>query len=62
MRSAIVEAQQKRCEVVKNTTEVDFNIEEWWYCWNSQLIFYSKEEFVKPCVRWKFKQLVSLNF
>jgi len=60
-REKVIDAQTKRCEIVKNTTEADFDIEQWWYCWNGQLVFYSKEGFAKPCVRFKFNQLNILN-
>ncbi len=62
MRDRIVEAQERRCENIKNTTDDDFDIEMWWYCWNGQLVFYFKEGFTSSCVKWKFKQLNQVSF
>jgi uncharacterized protein HemX len=62
MRDKIIEAQEKRCEIIKNTTDDDFDIEMWWYCWNGQLVFDTKESFTNRCVKWKFKQLEEISF
>lgn len=56
-RTQVLNTQEEGCKKIKNT---DFDIERFWKCVDGELYFYSKEEFIEPCVKWKFEQLNSL--